>query len=72
MTLSDEAKAIEKTLRDAGLRLADILHAAGVDRSTWTRWKNGKSKFGRYDTMSRVKQAAEAAVADAPTQSVAA
>lgn len=68
MTLSDEAKAIETTLRDAGVRLADVLYAAGVDRSTWTRWKSGKSKFGRYDTIVRVKAAAESAVATRATQ----
>ncbi len=66
MTLSDEAKAIETTLRDAGVRLSDVLHAANVNRATWTRWKNGSSKFGRYDTMSRVKEAASAAVTNAP------
>lgn len=68
MTLADETKTIEATLRDAGIGLEDVLAHAGVDRSTWTRWKNGAVKYARYDTITKVKAAADQALANARAQ----
>lgn len=40
--IPSHCRAVEKRLSDAGLHIADVLKTAGVDRSSWTRWKNGK------------------------------
>jgi hypothetical protein len=66
MSLSDDIKDIERSLREAGANLDSVLQAAKVDRSTWTRWKNGSITGARYDTMERVRGAVAAALADAP------
>lgn len=39
-----EARSIERRLKDAGIGIAPVLAAAGLDRSTWTRWKAGTFK----------------------------
>lgn len=62
MTLSDEVLATEATLRDAGVSLDEVLATADVDRSTWTRWKNGSVKGARYDTMAKIKAAVAAKI----------
>lgn len=66
MSLSTEIKDIEQGLRNAGANLDAVLATAKVDRSTWTRWKNGSVTGARYDTMARVREAVAAALADAP------
>lgn len=66
MTLQTEIATLEGDLRDAGVSLDIVLSAASVDRSTWTRWKNGSVKGARYDTIVRVKAAAADALSAAP------
>lgn len=58
MTLSDEITSLEASLKASGRSIADVLAEAGVNRSTWTRWKNGDVRGARYDTFQRVKTAA--------------
>jgi hypothetical protein len=41
MATKDEVTAFEDRANDAGLTIAAILREAGIDRSLWTRWKNG-------------------------------
>jgi hypothetical protein len=62
MTLSAEIIEIEHSLRKAGVSLDAVLANAHIARSTWTRWKNGSVKGARYDTMSRVRASADAAL----------
>lgn len=63
-TLSIEINAIEAKLKSRGVRLDAVLRLAGVNRTTWTRWKNKTVPGARYDTLSRVNSAVEAAMAD--------
>lgn len=58
MTLSDEIQGIEAEIKSRGRSIADVLTQAGVNRSTWTRWKNGEVRGARYDTIQKVKAAA--------------
>ena len=62
MSLSDDIEALEAELTGAGVALDAVLGAAKVNRSTWTRWKNGSVKGARYDTMARVREAARSAM----------
>lgn len=62
MALKDEIAEIEATLRGAGASLERVLAEARVDRSTWTRWKNGAITGARYDNMARVREAVAAAL----------
>lgn len=32
---------IERELSEKGRRVSDLCEAAGINRSTWTRWKSG-------------------------------
>ncbi|WP_091738887.1 hypothetical protein [Phenylobacterium immobile] len=63
MTLQNEIIEIEGALRTAGVPIDQILTQAGIDRSTWTRWKNGSVTGARYDSMVRVRAAVEEAAA---------
>jgi hypothetical protein len=63
MNLQEDVLEIERALDKAGASLERMLAAAGVNRSTWTRWKNGSVTGARYDTISRVRSAADAAIA---------
>lgn len=67
METADEIRALETRAQGAGLRIADVLRHAGVDRSMWTRWKNG-------DTVPRLDnwRAVERALADLIEQQAAA
>lgn len=56
MSTIDEILALEKAARAAGFRVADILRAAGVDRSTWTRWRKGVTS-PRLDNWKAVNKA---------------
>lgn len=56
MSTTEEILALEKQARSAGFRVADILRAAGVDRSTWTRWRNGVTS-PRLDNWKAVNKA---------------
>lgn len=44
MSIVDEITKFEESAKASGLQIGDVLEAAGVDRSTWTRWKSGKTK----------------------------
>lgn len=59
MSTADEIAAFEKSVQDRGLRIADVLRAAEIDRSMWTRWKNG-STTPRLDNWRAVERAADA------------
>lgn len=72
MALTTEIAEMENALREAGVNLDAVLANAHVDRSTWTRWKNGSVKGARYDTMARVKDAVVGAIEAAPPQGAAA
>lgn len=41
MATKDEVTAFEDQVNAAGLKIAAVLREAGIDRSLWTRWKNG-------------------------------
>lgn len=58
MSTADEIAAFEKSVQDRGLRIADVLREASIDRSMWTRWKNG-STTPRLDNWRAVERAAE-------------
>lgn len=62
MSLKAEVEEIETALKGANVPLDVVLADAGVDRSTWTRWKSGVVTGARYDTWSRVKTAASEAL----------
>lgn len=59
MSTADEIAAFEKSVQDRGLRIADVLKKAGIDRSMWTRWKNGTT-VPRLDNWRSMERAAEA------------
>lgn len=63
MTLAHEITDLETALREAGVALDGVLLSAGINRSTWTRWKNGSVQGARYDAISRVRSAASDAIA---------
>lgn len=44
MSITDEITRFEAQVKADGLRIGDVLASAGVDRSTWTRWKAGTTK----------------------------
>lgn len=58
MSTADEIAAFEKSVQDRGLRIADVLREAAIDRSMWTRWKNG-STTPRLDNWRAVERAAD-------------
>lgn len=60
MSLASEITALETDLKTDGISVDAVLVKAGVDRSTWTRWKNGSVTGARYDTMQKVRSAAAA------------
>ncbi len=62
MSLKAEISNLEESLRLAGASLDDVIESAGINRSTWTRWKNGSVQGARYDAIARVRAAADAAI----------
>lgn len=62
MSLVSEIRDLEDRLRTVGASLDGVIESAGINRSTWTRWKNGSVQGARYDTIARVRAAAEAAI----------
>lgn len=61
----------ETQLKEAGLHIDEILNRAGVDRSSWTGWKcRGVSP--RMDTLQRVEEEIERALAKSSPQGEAA
>lgn len=41
MDVKAEVRSLEDRLKKSGLGVQPLLDAAGVDRSTWGRWKSG-------------------------------
>ena len=66
MSTTDEILALEKAARIAGFRVADILRAAKLDRSTWTRWRNGVTS-PRLDNWRTVHRAVDELIAGKQT-----
>ncbi|MGV8833269.1 MAG: hypothetical protein ACOH2N_14945 [Devosia sp.] len=62
MSTTDEILALERAARIAGFRVADILRAANLDRSTWTRWRNGVTS-PRLDNWRAVHKAVDHLIA---------
>ena len=59
MSTSDEIAAFEsKVDKTPRVRIADVLREAGIDRSMWTRWKNGTT-VPRLDNWRAVETAFE-------------
>lgn len=56
MSTTTEIEAFETEVRNSGLRIADVLREAEIDRSMWTRWKNGKT-VPRMDNWRAVERA---------------
>lgn len=54
-----EIAAFEKKVKDAGLNVADVLREASIDRSMWTRWKNGTT-VPRLDNWRSMERAYDA------------
>ncbi len=61
MDIPAEAKSLEVRVKEAGLRIQPILDEAQLDRSTWTRWKQG-ALTPRLDTWMAVQTAANNAL----------
>ena len=62
MDLADDIRAIESALGAQRTPLSHLLRKARIDRSTWTRWRSGKT-LPRLDRWVAV-QAAVAALTD--------
>lgn len=58
MDTKHEIVEFEKVVRGAGLGIADVLREAGIDRSMWTRWKNGTT-VPRLDNWRSMEKAFE-------------
>ena len=58
MDIPTEIRAIETAAKQRGLNIQSILDEAGIDRSTWTRWKSGVTK-PRLENWMAVKVAVE-------------
>lgn len=59
MSTSDEVEALEAKIKSRGLRVDDVLRRAGIDRSTWTRWKAGTT-VPRLDNWRALEKAIDA------------
>lgn len=57
-TFKNDLHALEKALRQASVPVEDVLAAAGVDRSTWSRWKNDRT-IPRFENWLKVRNAAD-------------
>lgn len=56
MSTIDEVVAFEAKIKSNGLRVDDVLRKAGIDRSTWTRWKAGTT-VPRLDNWRSIEKA---------------
>ena len=43
MSTQTEIAELEERAKTSGVNIADVLRRAKIDRSMWTRWKNGKT-----------------------------
>jgi hypothetical protein len=62
MAFRDELFELRRALKSANVKVADVLGAAKVDRSTWTRWNNGAHQ-PRFETWSLVRANADRLIA---------
>lgn len=44
MQIVDEIAAIERRLRSSHVPMVKVLTEAGINRSTWTRWRSGTTR----------------------------
>jgi hypothetical protein len=58
MNTAEEIAAFETRVSEARIKIADVLREAGIDRSMWTRWRNGTT-VPRLDNWRAVESAAE-------------
>lgn len=56
MDITAEINDIEAAARQRGESIQSVLDRAGLDRSTWTRWKSGATK-PRLESWMAVKTA---------------
>lgn len=56
MNAAAKIQALEARAAEHRLRMSDVLREAGIDRSMWTRWKNGTT-VPRLDNWLDVEQA---------------
>ena len=56
MSTQKKVLLVEAKIKKNGLRLEDVLHAARVNRSTWTRWKSGATN-PYFNTWAAVERA---------------
>lgn len=63
MSVPSQIRSIEQALADAGLSVRALCARAGVNQSTWTRWKAG-SNTPNMSTWSRVQEAFESMIND--------
>lgn len=57
MQIAAEISEIESRLKARRITLGVVLLEAGIDRSTWTRWRSGATR-PRLDTWMAVQSAA--------------
>lgn len=65
MAVSDEIAAMESELAKVGQTVKALCVAAGVNQSTWTRWKTG-NHAPNMATWQKVRDAHMRMVADRP------
>lgn len=63
MAFADELSDLKRDIAAAEVPVTDVLAAAGVNRSTWTRWNGGTFK-PRFDTWATVRATAERLIAE--------
>ena len=56
MDIRQAISNIEKDLSAAGVPIAEMLRLVAIDRSTWTRWRSGRT-VPRLDRWSSVQDA---------------
>lgn len=52
--MQEQVNKIERRRKRLGVKMAPVLRAAGVDGSTWHRWKNGGG--GKVHTLEKINQ----------------
>lgn len=67
MAFADELSDLKRDIAAAELPVSELLAAAGVDRSTWTRWNGGTFK-PRFDTWASVRATADRLIAERGAQ----
>lgn len=63
MSVIPKVEAIEAKLKESGLSVRALCAAAGVNQSTWTRWKSGETA-PNMTTWARVEDALSSITSD--------